>query len=299
MPDFKPISPEDKRLFDRCLREEHTQSSSVSFGNVFLWDLLCRRNVADLNGRLGVEFLCRSGTPFYAFPVGAGPLEEAVAALHGHARAQGRPFELHGVTVPEREALEAACPDCFDYEPDPDNYDYIYSAEALATLAGKKLHGKRNHCNRFEALHPDWRFEPLTPALFGGCREILRAWDAEKDGGDAEENEAIERAFQYWDSLGMEGGVLFAGGRVAAFTFGERLSADTFDAHFEKALDTVEGAYPMVCREFVRQLRAAHPELLYINREEDMGLPGLRRAKEEWYPLYQVEKYCAAWKGEG
>ena len=91
----------------------------------------------------------------------------------------------------------------------------------------------------------------------------------------------------------MVGGVLFANGKPAAFTAGERLGSDTIDVHFEKALDDLPGAYPMIAREFARQLQAGLPEIRYLNREEDMGLPGLRKAKEEWYPMFLIEKYTA------
>ena len=170
----------------------------------------------------------------------------------------------------------------------------MYSVESFATLSGKKLHGKRNFCNRFENAH-DWHYEVLSPAAFDDCRALLQSWDEEKDGGNAEENEAIERMFQYWDTLGMIGGVLYADGKPAAFTAGERLGSDTIDVHFEKAIDDLPGAYPMVAREFARQLQRDFPEIRYLNREEDMGIPGLRKAKEEWYPMFMIDKFTALW----
>ena len=291
MSEFQPIGLQHKPLFDETLGWEDSKSSSDSFGNVFLWDIFCRRNVAALGERLGIEYLCPKGI-FYAYPSGRGELVPAVDALHKRAAAQGRPLYLHGVTAPQRLALETALPGRFLFTEDRDNFDYIYSVESFATLAGKKLHGKRNFCNRFEAAN-EWRYEPLSPANFDACRELLRHWDAEKDGGSTEENEAIERMFRFWDSLGMVGGVLFANGKPAAFTAGEPLGSDTIDVHFEKALDDLPGAYPMIAREFARQLQAGLPEIRYLNREEDMGLPGLRKAKEEWYPMFLIEKYTA------
>ena len=113
------------------------------------------------------------------------------------------------MTAPQRAALEAALPGRFRFFEARDDADYIYSVESFATLSGKKLHGKRNFCNRFETAH-DWRYEALSPAGFDDCRSLLQSWDAEKNGGNAEENEAIERMFQYWDGLGMTGGILYA-----------------------------------------------------------------------------------------
>ena len=102
--------------------------------------------------------------------------------------------------------------------------------------------------------------------------------------------------FQYWDELGMTGGILYADSRPAAFTAGERLGSDTIDVHFEKALDDLPGAYPMIAREFARHLQKDFPEILYLNREEDMGIPGLRKAKEEWYPMFMIDKFTALWQ---
>ena len=297
MCDFHPISLADKTLFDELLPYEDSKSSGYSFGNVYLWDLLCRRNVARMDDRLCVEYLCKSG-PFFAFPVGRGELAPVLEALRRRAEEQGRPFLFHGVTAPQRQALEEACPGRFAFSPDREDFDYIYTVEALSTLSGKKLHGKRNHCNKFEVTYPDWHYERLSPALFDGCLAVLDEWDAEKDGGNPEENRAIRHVFRDWDTLGMEGGILYAGRQVAAFSIGERLTADTMDVHFEKARDDVEGAYPMITWEFSRQLAADHPELRYLNREEDMGIENMQKAKESWYPLFLVEKYTALWGGE-
>ena len=125
---------------------------------------------------------------------------------------------------------------------------------------------------------------------------MLREWNTEKDGGDPEESEAIERVFRHWDVLGFVGGVLYADGRPVAFTMAEPLRPDTVDVHFEKARADVSGAYPMIAREFARYLRRVRPEVQILNREEDMGLPNLRKAKEEWYPLALLEKCIARWK---
>lgn len=294
MSDFQPVGLQHKPLFDRALAWENSKSSTDSFGNVFLWDILCRRNAAALGKRLGVEYLCPKGA-FYAYPSGRGDLVPAIEALRARAAEHARPLYLHGVTAPQRAALEAALPGRFRFFEARDDFDYVYSVEAFASLSGKKLHGKRNFCNRFESSH-NWRYEVLNPAVFDDCRALLQSWDAEKDGGDAEENEAIARMFQYWDELGMTGGVLYADEKPVAFTAGEILCRDTIDVHFEKALDSVPGAYPMIAREFARQLQKDYPDIQYLNREEDMGLPGLRKAKEEWYPMFLIEKYCALWQ---
>lgn len=294
MNEFTPISLKHKALFNEIYGLEQSQSSGDSFGNVYLWDLLCRRNIARLGDRIGVEYMCPRGI-FYAFPSGSGPLAPAIEALRLRALSHGCPLVIWGMTPDQRQQLEAAFPDCFEYTDDRDNYDYIYDVNAMATLAGKKLHGKRNFCNRFEGAH-NWRFQPLSPALFGDCRMLLNDWESEHHDPNDEENQAIDRVFQDWDGLGMVGGVLYAEDAPVAFSIGELLRPDTMDVHFEKAHNDVPGAYPMIAREFARYVLREFPSVRYLNREEDMGIENLRRAKEEWYPLFLLEKTTAVWK---
>ena len=296
MSEFEPIRLEHRSLFAETHAAEPTYSSGDSFGCVYLWDLLCRRNVARLGDRIGIEYMCPRGI-FYAFPTGSGDLVSAVEALRQRAAVHGCPLELWGLTAFQKDALEKAFPGRFEYKDDRDNYDYIHEVETMASLAGKKLHGKRNFCNRFEKTY-DWAYLPLTPDRFDDCRALLAEWDQEKAGGSAEENQAIQRVFREWDSLGMIGGVLYADGRAVAFSIAEALTSDMLDIHFEKARADVPGAYQMVAREFARMVRDTMPEVRYLNREEDMGLPNLRKAKEEWYPLYLLEKTTAVWRDE-
>lgn len=291
MSDFTPFSIEHKELYSQHMSKTPSNSSGYSFGNIFMWEIYCRRSMALRHDCLCIEYDCRSGV-FYSIPGKSGDLAAAVDSLHADAAQRGVVLSLRGITAADRELLEKTCPGRFAFTPDRDNFDYIYSIDSMASLAGKKLHGKRNHCNKFQATY-DWRFLPLTPDRFADCLAIHKAWSDSREGGNPEETFAIQRAFDNWAALGFEGGVLYANGEPAAFTVGEIISEDTVDIHFEKALDTVPGAYPMVAREFARQLNADHPQLRYLNREEDMGIENLRKAKESWYPLYLLEKYIA------
>lgn len=177
--------------------------------------------------------------------------------------------------------------------------DYIYRADRLSTYSGKALHGKKNHCNRFEAEN-DWDFVPLTRELIPGCLDMLDLWSEENAGrldeSIAYEHDAIIRAFAAFEQLGLEGGVLRVSGRIVGFTVGEFACRDTFNVHFEKAEAEINGAYPMVCRELTRMLMAKYPELVYMNREDDMGFESLRRSKLSYKPEYLLKKYTARWK---
>lgn len=259
-----------------------------------MWDGAFRQHLASVDGRLLTK-LRYEDMPFFAFPIGSGDLKPAIDALTEFAAHRGYPLAIRGVTEEHRALLESAYPGRFCFAEDRDCFDYIYSIEKLSTFSGKKLHGKRNFCNRFEKEH-SWEFRRLTPELMPWCMGMLGAWqgsyEAPPEGLD-DEHAAIVRGFMRWRELGLEGGVLFADGKIAGFTVGEVISSDTFDVHFEKAFASMPGAYPMVCREFSRQIMSDHPEIVYLNREDDMGHENLRSAKQEYYPEFLLTKYTA------
>ncbi len=303
MIEFHPVTLQDKEWVDRHLMWENSPSADFNFGNMFIWDETYHQRLC----RFGERTLTMFGEgpkPAFAFPAGRGPLRPAVDALRAFAASKGFPFVMYGVTERSMAQLEEEYPGCFAFTEDEAYADYIYEAEKLATYAGKALHGKKNHCNRFEAEH-EWSFVPLTRELSGQCLEMVASWtvahEAHLGGVDAagivSEHKAIERAFACYDELGLEGGVLFAEGQMMGFTFGEMTSPDTFDVHVEKAAADVNGAYPMVCRELTRMLMERHPELVYINREDDTGSEALRQSKLSYKPAFLLRKFSAEWTG--
>ena len=168
-----------------------------------------------------------------------------------------------------------------------DQYDYIYRRTDLATLHGKHLDAKRNHIHRFRAEHPDFEYRPLTPELFDECRRLTEIWQEQKNENykrnetiDAE-HRVIETIFSHWDALGMIGGSIFVDGRMVAFTYGAAVTTDTFDVCVEKADRHVEGAFAIINQQFAEHLPEQY---VYLNREEDMGIPGLRQAKLSYHP---------------
>ena len=164
-----------------------------------------------------------------------------------------------------------------------DQYDYIYRRTDLATLHGKHLDAKRNHINRFRAEHPDFEYRPLTPDCFDECRRLTEIWQEEKDTSDTidVEKQVMETIFSNWDALGMTGGSIFVDGRMVAFTYGAAVTTDTLDVCVEKADRHVEGAFAIINQQFAEHLPEQY---VYLNREEDMGIPGLRQAKLSYHP---------------
>ena len=297
MIEFHAISILDKEWIDRHLRCENSPSADFNFGNMFIWDWHYRQLVCDFGDRTLTKVRLH-GKPAFVYPVGCGPLQPAIQALRAYAAMKEYPFLLRGITETQKALLEEEFPGCFQFCEEEKYADYVYEAEKLATYAGKALHGKKNHCNRFEAEH-DWSFVPLTRELIPACDAMLSAWtedNAERlDESVVYEHDAIERAFDHYEELGLEGGVLFAEGKVLGFSFGEMTSADTFNVHVEKAAADVNGAYPMVCRELTRMLLGRHPGLKWMNREDDMGLEAIRKSKESYKPAFLLRKYAARW----
>lgn len=299
MVQFKTVTLCDKEWVDRIVFSENSPSADYNFGNIYIWDKHFRQLISRCGGRMLTK-LRYEGHPSFVFPIGTGPLRPAIEALREFAAFKGYPFRLHGVTEAHRTLLEEEYSGCFEYTEDINCEDYIYSAEKLATYSGKALHGKKNHCNRFEAEN-DWQFVPLTRELIPGCLDMLDVWSEENsdrlDSSISYEHDAIIRAFAAYERLVLEGGVLLSAGKIIGFTVGEMTSSDTVDVHFEKAEGSINGAYPMVCREFTRMMMKNHPELRYVNREDDMGLEALRFSKQSYKPEYLLKKYTALWTG--
>lgn len=290
MLNFRKITVEDYARLHPYFYRFNGHGSEFSFANLFFWG---DQKVAFLNDT--PVFLSLFDGYTYPYPVTA---PELIDELDRDAKERGIRFRLFGLTAEECKRLEAAQPGRFLFHPVRDSFDYVYSIDRLADLHGKHLQSKRNHCNRFEEAYPDYRVLPLTVDLLDRCREFTEHWyTAHTEGGPAMdyrgERRAIGLAFDNFEALHMEGILLEMSDGMAAFSMGNRIREDTFDVNFEKALPDVNGAYPMVNREFARLLRGRYPELKYLNREDDMGIEGLRRAKESYEPDILLEKYLA------
>ena len=263
-------------------------SADYAAANLFAWDEKYRKEIAFLHGRAAVRI--RNGEGYhYLFPVGEGDVSPVLDALERECRERGERLCFVGVGEEELPQLVAQWGDQLEISETRDYEDYLYDAEKLSTLAGKKLHGKRNHINAFCAAH-EWHVLPLVPERFEDCAEILQQWQEGKENV-AEEQCAIERAFASWKALLMEGIILYADGEPAAFAIGSRVTPACLCVHFEKATPAFEGAYPLINREFVRAMLEKYPEITTVNREEDMGLPNLRAAKLSWRPAALLKKF--------
>ena len=181
--------------------------------------------------------------------------------------------------------------DIFQVEYDRDSADYVYEREKLAALSGKKLHGKRNHINRFKDNH-QWSYEKLNDENQLEALAMLMEWKMQNCAPeDLEKHEEIcvsKNSLIYYKELGLVGGILRADGKIVGLSLGEpAVNPDTFVVHIEKAFPDVQGAYPMINQQFVLHEMEG---FTYVNREEDMGEEGLRKAKMSYRPAFMLEK---------
>lgn len=285
---------EDKAQYESILMSCPERGCEYSFANLFLWG---RQELAFLNGCV-VFFSHFFGRSVYPYPIGSGDRKAALEAILADSRERGIPCRITGMTEADRQELETWFPGKFTFRTARDNFDYVYTVDALADLKGKKLQKKRNHVNRFRTEHPQYRVEPICCGNLARVQHMVNDWYVSRKISDPEgdyflESLAMAKAFRHYDALGMEGIALLEGDRVLAVTMGSRMSPEMMDVHFEKALEDVPGAYNTVNTEFARHVRLKYPQIRFLNREDDMGLEGLRTAKLSYLPDHMIEKYQA------
>lgn len=296
MIDFKPLTLSDKAWMDKHFKAEDSRSCDFNFTNVFIWGSSYNLTAAEVAGMLVFRTVVNSIT-YYSFPIGLGDVRAAVSELLKHCRESEEPFNLRGITEKNAERIDILFPCLFDFIPERSYFDYVYLAEKLANLSGKRLHAKRNHINKFTSSY-NWSFEPITVENVALCATMNEEWmrrnrDEKSNDTFDSEQEALSKALLNFSALGLDGGALIVDGEIVAFTIGEKLNSDTYVVHFEKAFKEINGSYSMINREFVRYVMQKHPEIIYINREDDTGAENLRRAKQSYNPEFMVEKYVA------
>lgn len=294
MIEFTRLTPSQKETYNDLLFSSPVRGCEYSFVNLCLWG---RQQVAFLHG-CAAFFAHFYGKSVYPYPIGNGDKKAIIQAIIQDSRKRGIPCRITGMTNADREELETLFPAQFHICTDRDSFDYVYEINDLADLRGRKFQKKRNHVNRFRTEHPNYQVLPLNPCNLAGARLMVDDWfrirmREDPEGNYLLENIAMARSFRNFDALGLEGIALLDGDTILAVTMGSRMSNDTFDIHFEKAREDVEGAYSAVNCEFARYLRLKYPEVQFLNREDDMGLEGLRKAKLSYNPHHMIEKHRA------
>lgn len=292
---FKPITIDDKEIITSFTLPSNYRNCDYSFANICSWRFLYDSEYAVVDGCLLIRFWIEDKTRVaYMTPTGQGNLKQAIELLEADSLEHGHPLCMLGVTSDAKEELEKAIPGGFFYIPERNYSDYIYLREDLAGLRGKKYQSKRNHINNFNKKYT-YEYIPITPELVPECLQLEGKWyKANQDYIDEEdmndERHSMTYALNHYNELGLIGGGICVDNQIVAFAFGAPINHNTFGVHVEKADINYEGAYAVINKEFASRLPAAY---LYVNREEDLGVPGLRQAKLSYNPVILLEKSAA------
>ncbi len=267
----------------------------MSFSNMCSWSFMFGTSFAVVDGWLLIKYRM-DGMPFYMMPFGKGDLRKPLEMLDEDARSEGSMLRMLGVCADMIPVLQDLMPERFTFSTNRNYADYLYLRTELADLAGRKFQAKRNHVNKFMRTY-SYEYVPITAGHVAECLELEAKWcetnDCDSREGAACERRALTFALQNFDQLGLTGGMLYADGQIAAFTFGMPISEDTFGVQVEKADTGIDGAYAMINREFAARIPGQYT---YINREEDLGIEGLRKAKLSYHPTIILDKYEARMK---
>lgn len=293
MIEFKDITLADKDTITAYTMNSCRRNCDLSFSNLCSWRFLYNTQFALIDDFILFKFWANNELA-YMMPVGNGDLPKALKTLSEDADREGQPFCMLGVCSCMKEELEISMPNKFTFTSNRDYADYLYLRTDLATLKGKKYQSKRNHINKFRNTYPDYAYTSITPDRIQECLDLEAEWckvnHCDQQEGTGNERRALVYALHHFEELGLTGGILHVNGKIAAFTFGMPINNQTFGVHVEKADTQIDGAYAMINHEFANRIPEQY---IYMNREEDLGIEGLRKAKLSYQPTELLEKYMA------
>lgn len=286
----------DKPIFDAYFRARYYENAHFNFTNLYMWHEPYNSRWTEVDGVLYM-LADRHGETFALQPFGPEEkMQSAITTLLDHFQSNGMEFGIGGV---EKSFADELCryPDAeFEIEKIENNFDYVYLADELINLPGRKFHAKKNHLNAFRKNYPFAEYVSITCEIIPQCRAELESWyelrspELPNDPFLDDEHNAIIEVLNNFGDFNLKGGAIKLNDRIVAFTFGEQLNSDTAVIHVEKADPDIRGAYAAINQAFAAD---AWSKMKYINREEDMGLEGLRKAKESYKPVKLIEKFSA------
>lgn len=286
--EFKPFRIEDKAQIDSYFSVHHYEQIDCTFNTLFLWQDAYQTSWAEQDGILFIR--AGAGKDTFFMPPFAKEEENFVhglALIHEEYDKLGLPFRLKSASSWVTEQIERLVPGKYDFIEDRDNEEYIYRTDDMIRLPGKKLRMKKNHLNGFLRQYADYQYEAITKENLEDAKAGIHDWFL-RHGDIEEEEQAIKRCFDHWDALGVKGAVIRIYGKVEAFTNGDSINEKMAHIIFEKANPEIRGLYQAINRDFLIHEFA---ETEFVNREEDLGLPGLREAKMGYHPDHLTEKY--------
>lgn len=293
---FTELKIEDKSILDPFFNETYHENAHLNFTNLFMWRKPYNIMWAIEDGILYMKS-CYEGEVFALPPLGYGDdLNKPLDRWKEYFAKENLPFKMMGLEADTVEKMKAYPGGEFVFSTNRDDDDYVYLSENLIKLAGRKFHSKKNHLNSFRKNYPEVKFVPIDDDVIMLCKLRINGWfkvrvaQTPDDPFIGYERDAIIEVLNNFKELKLQGGALYDGHRVYAFTFGELLNPNMAVIHVEKADPEVNGAYTAINQGFVEH---NFSEVEFINREEDMGIPGLRKAKESYRPVKMVQKYLA------
>lgn len=304
------ITLENREELQKYLRGYRYCTSGLSFSSLYMW-----RDINDFSWEIFGDYMCICGMshleleegiilPFMAVPLTSTgtydpeKLRETVLMAKEKMEEEGYPFSMRLVPFPLTEELSKAFPGKLRIQADRDNFDYLYHKNDMIELKGRSLHKKKNHMNYFLKNY-QYEYRPLTSDMAEDAMRFIAEFNARKDIPPHErelldmEERAMRDVFENIEKAGYLAGAIFIDGRIEALSVGGIINSNTVGVHIEKANINYRGLYQIINMEFCKHLPA---EIKYVNREEDMGLPGLRKSKLSYKPVKLVEKYIVTFK---
>lgn len=282
---FHPLTIDDRHAIQAVTLNSGLRNCNFTFTNLFGWQPFFKTQVCIFDSTVILYCQFRN-MPAYIFNAPEPPSKETIETLR--MREKGNTLVLWAIDDHYATTVQEYFPEQTTVTSLRNNFDYIYLRRDLEHLQGKELKAKRNHVNRFIAEHPNFEYQSLDKSLLPQCLELELQWRNQNPHDNPEygdtieaEQQVMERIFDNWDRLDAIGGAVFIDGQMVAFTYGAPVTKDTFDICVEKADRRINGAYNIISQQFVQHLPKQYT---YINREEDMGLPGLRKAKISYNP---------------
>jgi hypothetical protein len=287
--DFKPVEIRDKELISRYFEEDPPEISELTFTNLFMWQSLYHPVWAETNNVLLIILYPKGALPFGLQPVGPGNKADALEVLLDYLGRQASEAKI--CRAGEKFVSDIVDKNSFLCSSDRSNNDYVYSTNDLIQLSGRKYHRKKNHLNQFIKSF-QYEYHELDMELIECFIDMQEEWCRMKECVEMpdllSEDYAVHRALTYFEELDYRGGAIMINGKIEAFSLGEKLNQDTAVIHIEKANPDIPGLYTAINQMFCSHTWA---EIEYINREQDLGIEGLRKAKESYHPHHMINKY--------
>lgn len=302
MIEFRNLTLEDKALIDAYFQKGQYNNSECTFTNLFIWRDCYAVQWTVIDGLLvikpGQDEESWILPPYGDYDVC--DVRAVLLKLQEYFMAQGKPLKLRAVTESFKKVLEETCPGMFFLEEERDLEDYLYNGNDLRELKGRKYHSKRNHLSNFRKAYPDYEYQTMTENLREEIWDYINLWCKQKEcsgkfsPGLICEKQAIREALDHFSELDYVGAVIRLNGQIEAFTMGEKINEETVVVHVEKANSLIPGLYGAINQEY---LLHEWPEISFVNREEDTGDEGLRKAKLSYHPVELVKKYKGVYQG--